>query len=207
MARKVQVTNELYDLSYRHLAAAGIDLRPLGLPAVPPIEADPRARLLARVDLFAVLPRDELQKLAGRMSRHEYEPGEVVLAAGSVTDCLTIVESGVLSVMVDGSEGKVEVARLGPGEAIGESGVLAGLPVRATITTITRAVTWQLDKTDLTPLLKSQPALARQMCQMLSQRQDRLGKLGAVAPPAGDTQHTIFQWLWDGMRKLHDLAT
>lgn len=209
MGKKLAVTNELYDLCYRHLEAAGIALRPLaaGYASAPAVaqETDPRISLLRRVEIFAALTGDELKHLAPLLTRRGYDRGDTVVKPDNVLDHLTIVDSGVLSVVAEDASGPVELMRLGPGDAIGEAGLLAGMPASVTISALTAASVYQLKKDDLTPLLKDQPDVARLMCQMLSRRQDTLGKLGTPAPVA-QSEQSIFQWLWDGMRKLHDLT-
>jgi small-conductance mechanosensitive channel len=208
IAKKISVTNEIYDLCHRHLAAAGIDLWPLGVPRPPRHDiADNRQRLLSQVQIFHALQSEELAALSKRLSRHEYEADQVVVASGTVTDYLMIVESGVVSVVTDGPSGPVESTRLGPGDAIGEAGVLAGLPVQVQVTALTRAVIYQLDKADLTPLLKSRPDIGQQMCQLLSQRQDSLRKLSVEVPMPATGEWTVLDWLREGMRKLHELTT
>jgi small-conductance mechanosensitive channel len=210
MSKKLAVTNELYDLCYRQLEAAGVPLRPLGagyaqpLPA-PAQETDPRMNLLRRVEIFAALTQDELKRLAPLLSRRDYERGDTVVTPDKVLDHLTIVDSGVLSVVAEDASGAVEVSRLGPGDALGEAGLLAGMPARVTISALTASTVFQLDKDDLTPLLKDKPDVARLMCQMLSRRSDTLNRLGTPTPVA-QSEQSVFQWLWDGMRKLHDLT-
>ena len=208
IGKSVVVTNQLYDLCHRHLAAAGIELWPLSVPRPPRHDAvDSRQRLLSHVELFRALKGEEIEALAKRLSRHEYEADQVIVKSEEVTDYLMIVESGVISVMVEGPSGPVESARLGPGDSIGEAGVLAGLPVQAQVTALTRAVIYRLDKTDLTPLLKSRPEVGQQMCHLLSQRQDSLRKLNTEIPVPVGTEHTLLDWLRAGMHKLHDLTT
>ncbi|MEM5345454.1 mechanosensitive ion channel family protein [Paraburkholderia azotifigens] len=210
MSKKLAVTNELYDLCYRQLAAACVPLRPLGVgypqpsPA-PAQETDPRISLLRRVEIFAALTQDELKRLAPLLSRRDYERGDTVVTPDKVLDELTIVDSGVLSVVAEDASGPVEVTRLGPGDALGEAGLLAGMPARVTISALTASTVFQLNKDDLTPLLKDKPDVARLMCQMLSRRSDTLNKLGTPTPVA-QSEQSVFQWLWDGMRKLHDLT-
>jgi small-conductance mechanosensitive channel/CRP-like cAMP-binding protein len=208
MGKSVVVTNQLYDLCHRHLTAAGIELWPLSVPRPPRHDAaDSRQRLLSQVDLFGALKGEEIEALSGRLSRHEYEANQVVVKSDEVMDYLMIVESGVLSVMVTGLSGPVESARLGPGDSIGEAGVLAGLPVQAQVTALTRALIYRLDKADLTPLLKNRPEIGQQMCQLLSQQQDSLRQLNTGIPVPVGTEHTLLDWLRDGMRKLHELTT
>jgi hypothetical protein len=208
MGKKLAVTNELYDLCYRQLAAAGVELRPLGAAYAPQAamtQTELRVGLLRRVDLFAALTQEELQRLAPMLSRQPYERGETMMKPETVPDSLTIVDSGVLSVVIEDASGPVEVARLGPGDTLGEMGLLAGMPARVTISALTKTVVYQLKKDDLTPLLKAQPDVAKLMCQMLARREDALGKLSTPAPVA-HTEQSVFQWLVEGMKKLHDLT-
>ena len=208
MTKTLAVTNELYDLCYRHLEAAGVEMRPLGSPAgrersAAPVDA--RIRLLRRVDLFAALSPDELAQLASHLSRHDYEPGKVLITPDTVPDNLSIVDSGVLSAVAQEEAGKVEIGRLGPGDSVGEGGLLAGLPVRVQITTLTDAVIYCLQKDDLTPVLKNNPHVAKLMCEVLSRRQQTLDKIGAQAA-AVHSEQSFFQRLLDSVRKLHGLT-
>ena len=56
-------------------------------------------------------------------------------------------------------------------------------------------------------LLKSRPDVGQEMCHLLSQRQDSLRKLNTEVPVPAGTEHTVLDWLREGMRKLHDLTT
>ncbi|MGF6776621.1 mechanosensitive ion channel domain-containing protein [Paraburkholderia sp. GAS334] len=207
MARKTQATNELYDLCYRHLYAAGVELRPLGVPAQPRRDVDRRQQLLSQVRLFHALGGDEVKALSTRMSRHEYEPGQVIVSSDAQTDYLLVVESGVVKVEDAPGSGTSPATRLGPGDAIGEAGVLAGLPIRATLTALTTAALYRLDKVDLTPVLKSRPEIGQQMCHVLSGQQDALRKLENEPSAPAETGWALTNWLRDGMRRLHDLTT
>ncbi|MDR5760837.1 mechanosensitive ion channel family protein [Caballeronia sp. LZ035] len=202
--KKVAVINELYDLCYRHLAAAGVELRSLGATSPNVADADVRVKILRRFELFAPLAADELAQLAPRLSRHEYDAGEVVMTPETVPDSLIIVDTGVLDVMaLEGAE-QVGVGRLGPGDAIGETGLLAGHAARVTVTALTNTAVYRLQKDDLTPVLKANPEVAKLMCRQLSRRQKALDALGTPTP-AAHSEQSIFEWLVDGVRKLHDL--
>jgi small-conductance mechanosensitive channel/CRP-like cAMP-binding protein len=212
-SKKVEATNALFDLAHRHLAAARIDLRPLGV-AAPPIDetVDRRETLLSKVELFDVLDHEDIQQLAGRMSRHEYETGHTIVTASEVSECLVIIAFGVLSAaFVRKHPGQpdetVEIGRLGPGDAFGEAGVLSGMPMTVNVTAMTRVVVYRLDKADLTPLLKQRPELGQSMCRMLSRRQDYSRTFIHDDVPATRTESGLFQWLLAGMRRLHDLTT
>jgi small-conductance mechanosensitive channel/CRP-like cAMP-binding protein len=211
-SKKLEASNALFDLAYRHLAAARIDLRPLGVPALPLDEQlDRRARLLSKVEMFDALDRDEIQQLASRLSRHEYEPLQVIVSANEVSKSLLIIASGVLSVTLSRTspgqpDEKLEIARLGPGEAFGESGVLSGVPMTVDITAMTQVVVYRLEKEELTPLLKKRPELGQSMCRLLSRRQDYTQKFFHDDVQAVKTESGLFQWLRDGMQRLHELT-
>lgn len=207
MARKLAVSNELYDLCYRHLTAAGIDLHPLGVtgPARDPVE--PRERLLRRIDLFAALDNDDIKRLAARLTRQEFDVGQVLMDKDTVPDALSIVDSGVLSATAEEPGGHVEVGRLGPGDAVGEAGLLAGLPAKVRIAALRKSVVYQLKKDDLTPILKNNPEVAKRMCRLLSSRQETLGKLATEVPQSVVSEQSAFQWLLDKVRALHSLTS
>jgi CRP-like cAMP-binding protein len=212
IARTGEATNELFDLAYRHLAAAQIILRSLTVPpALAAEHAEQRSSLLSKVQMFDVLDSDEVHQLASRLSRHEYEAAETIVTADQVIDYLLIVASGVLSVTVHRANPvqpneKIEIARLGPEDSFGESGVLSGVPMSVDITAMTQAVLYRLDKQDLGPLLKKRPELGHSMCRLLSQRQDYTRTFIHEEAHDVKTESGLFQWLWEGMRRLHELT-
>ncbi|MFM0337006.1 mechanosensitive ion channel domain-containing protein [Paraburkholderia fungorum] len=206
LARKRPVSNDLYDLCYRHLAAAGIDLHPLGVTGPSRSLTDSRERLLRNVDLFTALEDDDIRQLAARLKRRDLDRGQVLTATDTAPHTLSIVDSGVLSVTADETSGQVEVTRLGPGDAIGEAGLLAGLSSKVQITALTRCAAYQLHKDDLTPILQNNPEVAERMCRMLSQQDTTLGKLSSEVPQSPASEQSTFQWLLEQVRKLHSLT-
>ncbi|BBU32728.1 hypothetical protein BTHE68_64620 (plasmid) [Burkholderia sp. THE68] len=205
MNQKLAVSSELFDLCYRHLASADVALRALGVPAPALTSRDEKEALLKRVSLFDSLSGEEVTRLAKCLSRHEYQEKHEILAPDTVPDSLSIVHSGVLSVSLVESAGSREIARIGPGEAFGEAGLLAGLSMHVSIATLTPSVLFQLGKDDMTSFLKDHPEVAKQMCQLLAYRQDKLGKLVAPMPDEQKKGHTLFQWLLATVWNRHSL--
>jgi CRP-like cAMP-binding protein len=157
------------------------------------------------VSLFESLTAEEVARLAKRLSRHEYEVDQRVLAVDKVPDCLFIIHSGVMSVTLREASGEREIGRAGPGEAFGEEGLLAGLPMHVSITTLTASVVFQLDKDDMTSFLKEHPEVAKQLCQLLARRQDELGQMTTPIPTEHKTGPSLFQWFFGKVRNLHSL--
>ncbi|KDR34128.1 MULTISPECIES: mechanosensitive ion channel family protein [Caballeronia] len=205
MNKKLAVCNELFDLCYRHLTAAGVAWRALGVAAPALASRDEKEALLRRVDLFDSLSGEEITRLAKRLSRHEYQANHQILAPDTVPDSLSIVHSGVLSVAVVEAAGAREVARIGPGEAFGEAGLLAGIAMQVSISTLTPSVLFQLAKDDMTSFLKDHPEVAKQMCELLAYRQDKLGKLATPMPAEHEQGHSLFQWLIGKVWNAHSL--
>ncbi|REE19541.1 small-conductance mechanosensitive channel [Paraburkholderia sp. BL27I4N3] len=205
MSKKLSASNELFDLCYRHLAASGVALRALGMPAPIATAHDAKEALLKRVNLFESLTSDEVTRLAARLSRHEYQANQQVLASETVPDSLSIVHSGVLAVTYAESSGAREIARIGPDETFGETGLLAGLPMHVSIATLTPCLLYQVSKEDMTSFLKEHPQVAKQMCQLLAYRQNAISKLMTPIPAEQETDHSVFQWLFDKVRQLHSL--
>lgn len=187
------------------LGLARVPLRALGVPAPAAEAGDARLALLKRVSLFESLDAAEVAQLAKRLSRHEYRANQEILAPDTVPDSLAIVYTGVLSVVFREASGERELARVGPGEAFGEAGLLAGLPMRVSITTLTPAVLFQLGKDDMSAFLKAHPEVAEKLCQLLAYRQDKLGKLTAALPAEQEHGHSLFDWLFGKMRHVHSL--
>ncbi|RQV10188.1 mechanosensitive ion channel protein MscS [Burkholderia cenocepacia] len=212
LQKKTTVRNALYDLAHRHLAAAGVAWRPLVGPA--PVsassstsQADPVSRrllLLRAVELFARVDDDDLAVLADALVSRSFGKGDVIYASNSASRVLTIVESGVAAVFVPGASGDVEVRRMAPGDAIGQSVVLAGTRLHATVHAVTAMTVHQLRSEDLSALIGRKPALGRLMCESLT---DHIATEERMMIPPVEKAHAGFSligWLEKEMKRLHD---
>ncbi|MFM0624465.1 hypothetical protein [Paraburkholderia xenovorans] len=57
----------------------------------------------------------------------------------------------------------------------------------------------------MTAFLKDHPAVAKQLGQQLAYRQDALGKLTTQTSVEQENGRSLFQWLFDKVRRLHEL--
>ncbi|MBP0610455.1 MULTISPECIES: mechanosensitive ion channel family protein [Burkholderia] len=212
LQKKTTVRNALYDLAHRHLAAAGVVWRPLVGPA--PVSASSstsqadsvsrRLLLLRAVELFARVDDDDLAVLADALVSRSFGKGDVIYASNSESRVLTIVESGVAAVFVPGASGDVEVRRMAPGDAIGQSVVLAGTRLHATVHAVTAMTVHQLRSEDLSALIGRKPALGRLMCESLT---DHIATEERMMIPPVEKAHAGFSligWLEKEMKRLHD---
>ncbi|MDF3084267.1 mechanosensitive ion channel family protein [Burkholderia sola] len=212
LQKKPTVRNALYDLAHRHLAAAGVVWRPLAgaAPACASSSTSQghpvsrRLLLLRAVELFACVDDDDLAVLADALVSRSFGKGDVIYASNAESRVLTIVESGVAAVFVPGASGDVEVRRMAPGDAIGQSVVLAGTRLHATVHAVTAMTVHQLRSEDLSALIGRKPALGRLMCESLT---DHIATEERVMIPPVEKAHAGFSligWLEKEMKRLHD---
>ncbi|AOK36814.1 mechanosensitive ion channel family protein [Burkholderia cenocepacia] len=210
LQKKITVRNALYDLAHRHLAAAGVAWRPLAGSAPASVSTSlgqpvsRRLLLLRAVELFARVDDDDLAVLADALVARSFGKGDVIYASNAESRVLTIVESGVAAVFVPGVSGDVEVRRMAPGDAIGQSVVLAGTRLHATVHAVTAMTVHQLRSEDLSALIARKPALGRLMCESLT---DHIATEERVMIPPVEKAHAGFSligWLEKEMKRLHD---
>ena len=204
----------MFDLIFRHLAAAGIDLAAAQNQSAGQSVADQASReaksgperLLELVAIFASLTAEERKAIAAKLKRKSYDRGETAVEPGTVLHSLFIVESGVLSFTREESEGEIELLRLGPGDHYGEIGMLTGAPATAKITALIPTTVYELANDDLSPILQARPEVSQGLCRALAQRQ-AAGQLVASAELAeGVPANRLTTWFSERLHRLHDMA-
>jgi MFS family permease len=92
--------------------------------------------LLRRVPFLSALQPYELERLAQRAAWVDVAPGSAVITQGEIGDCFYVVDSGELSVAVDGV---VRHHRMAPGDGFGEIALLHEVPRTASIRALSRS--------------------------------------------------------------------
>lgn len=125
-----------------------------------------RAARLAQVELFRQFDRKSLEALARVAQELRLEKGSVLCEQGRVaSECWVVVE-GEAEVEIGGDR---LVGVIGPGESIGEMGLLDHLPRSATVRARTEMVTYRIDGHDFDGVLAASP-LSRALLELLSRR-------------------------------------
>lgn len=75
---------------------------------------------ITKFELFSELPEEQLEKLAGTVNEWSKDAGETLIKAGGSSHQLFAIEEGKVDVCEHGEP----VATVGPGEVVGEMGVL-----------------------------------------------------------------------------------
>jgi small-conductance mechanosensitive channel/CRP-like cAMP-binding protein len=214
LAHATNAQNELLDLIYRHVAAAGIDLvsvdQPLAL--VPRTDTSLNAascpeRALELVAIFAALTPDERQSLAAKMKQKTIDKGEILLEPGVVLQSLFVIGTGVLSLthVVAGNE--IESRRLGPGDHFGEIGLLTGAPTAARIAALVPTTVYELTKDDLAPILEARATVAQELGRELARTQAACQLMASPEMRDAVPLNRVAGWFADRLHKLFDLAS
>jgi small-conductance mechanosensitive channel/CRP-like cAMP-binding protein len=134
-----------------------------------------RVALLRNIDLFGMLSIEETQKLAARLKRERFGPGEVILRQGEGGTTLFIVAHGRIRILVSGQSGSsMEVATLEERDFFGEMSLLTGEPRAATAIAVNQTDCWIVEQADLQDLLDQRPELAADFATVLTERRTGL---------------------------------
>ena len=206
-----QAQNEWFDLVYRHLAAAAIDLASpesastLVSAAARPAQSQAE-RVVDWVEIFAPLTPTERGAIAAKLQRHTYDKGERLLEPGMLPQSLFVVGSGVLSFSRRNGDFDVEVLRLGPGDHFGEIGVLTDKPSTATIVALTPVTLYELAKMDLGRIVEARPEVAHELAGAIARRQAAGLTVGPAEVDDGVPPHRLTTWFTTRLQRLYDIS-
>ena len=94
----------------------------------------PNLSIIKQTPLFKELSEEALAFLDGHAIARTFQADEVVAAEGSLGDCMFIIKSGALDVVLSrGAPGMVKIARLSPGDFVGEISLIDSQPRSASI--------------------------------------------------------------------------
>jgi small-conductance mechanosensitive channel/CRP-like cAMP-binding protein len=214
LASATRAQNQLFDLIFRHLAAAGIDLATTQNQTGWSVEDQATQasktrpeRLLELVEIFGSLTLDERKTIVTKLKQKSYDQGEILVEPGALLHSLFIVGTGVLSFTREESVGEIELLRLGPGDHYGEIGMLTGAPSTARITALIPTTVYELANDDLSPILQARPEVGQGLCRALAQRQ-AAGQLVASTELAETVPaNRLTTWFSERLHRLYDMAS
>ncbi|AKJ99375.1 mechanosensitive ion channel protein MscS [Pseudomonas chlororaphis] len=193
MGQKRDVRNQLYDLAFRHLRASGISLLSTTESASASAFSRPRA-LLESSSIFSTLRQEEKDTFSQNMTLQTFRPGDMILPAGEVSDHLLIIESGVVSVTLVRNGLTLEGGRMGPGEVIGEAGIVAEQATLANFSAKTFCSLYRIENTYLKPCLEARRDISDAMKNLLDVRIHLAENLTREAPKP-IAKKRFLQWL------------
>lgn len=135
-------------------------------------ETERMLRILRAIGPFRYLPSSRLAPLAERGRLATFEPGTDLVRQDEVADRIYVIASG--QVRVGQSHPHLTeplvLAELGPGEVIGEMGVLSGRPCSATVTAVEPTEALELSAAELPQALRLVPEVSDILIRILGRR-------------------------------------
>ncbi|AHZ68479.1 MULTISPECIES: mechanosensitive ion channel domain-containing protein [Pseudomonas] len=193
MDQKRMVRNLLFDLAYRHLQASGVSLLSSVESNAPAVLSRPRA-LLDSSNIFSTLRQEEKDTFSQNMTLQTFRAGDMILPAGEVSDHLFIIESGVVSVQLSRGGVKFESGRMGPGEVIGEGGILSDTALPAEFSAKTACSLYRIEKDYLKPCLDARHDISEAMTALLDFRLHKAQALTQEVPKVVEKKGFL-RWL------------
>ena len=141
-------------------------------------ETERRLAALKGVDVFQVLTENERTILAGRLKPAPFAGGEMMTRQGAVADWLYIIYQGGVDVrLYSGASDNYRVVKtLGPGDFLGEMGLLTGEPRTATAVAAGEVGCYRLDREGFRGVLASRPEIAESIAATLARRRVELAE-------------------------------
>jgi small-conductance mechanosensitive channel/CRP-like cAMP-binding protein len=133
-----------------------------------------RVAALRGVDLLSLLTDEEFSTLAERLKTAPFAPGETLTRQGATGHWLYIIAKGQAEVQLRGEGGAEKVARLKPGDFMGEMALLTGEPRSATVVAVDNVECYRLDRDGFRDIVASRPELAEGISKMLVARREAL---------------------------------
>jgi CRP-like cAMP-binding protein len=128
--------------------------------------ATPTLDLIRGVPLFSGLDDRLLARLAGEFFEKTFSPGETIATEGESGKTFVVIESGAVTVAVQGKD----VGRLGPGQAFGEMALIDKSARSATVTAEIETHCFLLPIWSFRPIVEEHPEMAWSLLESLAQR-------------------------------------
>jgi CRP/FNR family cyclic AMP-dependent transcriptional regulator len=126
------------------------------------------AARLERIEVFSALPREDLELLASRAQEASADDGDVVVEAGAFSDQLLAIEEGKVEVRRDDET----IATLGPGDVVGETGVVRRALRNATVVAASPLRAVVIAQSDIKQIRKRQPEFDERLQSLMRERTD-----------------------------------
>jgi CRP-like cAMP-binding protein len=127
------------------------------------------AARLRRIPPFADLPDADLRLIAALASEVSVPAGKVLVREGDWSYEMLAIEEGTAEVLRGGRR----IAELGPGDVIGEMGVMDSAPRSATVSATSSMLLVTLDRWDVKKLVRQAPTAVEQLRALVEKRRRR----------------------------------
>lgn len=127
-------------------------------------------------DLFVGLPEQAVAKILGRMSRRRLDTDQYLCRQGEPGDSLFLIVEGLVEVWLERDGDRELIARLRPGDAVGEMSLFTGEARAASVVAAVPTEVLELDARTCAEVVAEHPGVLRNVAMMLVERQKRTNK-------------------------------
>jgi CRP/FNR family cyclic AMP-dependent transcriptional regulator len=121
---------------------------------------------LKRVPLFADVPEESLKKIAPFTDVDEFAEGRPLMQEGGYSNDFFVIEEGTAKVEREGEH----LADVGPGDVVGEEGLLERSQRSATVTATSTVRVIKIEHWELSRMKKSMPEVVDRLRQLIDER-------------------------------------
>jgi CRP/FNR family cyclic AMP-dependent transcriptional regulator len=133
--------------------------------------ANSKLSVLRKHPMFADLEPEALDQLCRYAKHTTLKRGATIVSKGDPGNSLIVVVSGTVKISISSADGRSAILNLiGPGEIFGEVALLDGLARTADAIANTNCEIYVIDRRDFIPFVRSQPALAMKLIELLCTR-------------------------------------
>jgi len=127
---------------------------------------------LAHARLFRGLPPDALERLRASGQMRTFPPGALLLRQGDPSESLHVILSGRVRVefAAHGQTSTLALREIGPGEVVGEMGLLEGAPRSASVLAIEQTTTLELGLAAVVLLITQHAPAAAALLRSMGER-------------------------------------
>jgi len=181
--------DKVFDSLLKHLHTAGIALAyprtDVYTSRMPARQFDSHSNrdlraLLENMEIFRPLDSVDLEDVVKAMERQKLAEGQVLFRQDDTGDSLFVLIEGLLDVRVNTDGQEKRIARILPGECLGEMSLLTGEKRSATISAATESVVYKIGKQPISFIMERRPALLESLSEILARRRVTHGLEGAA---------------------------
>ena len=134
------------------------------------VKLDDTRNLLSYIQLFEGMTPVQLDWVAQRAHRRNFEAGRNVMTIEQPGEALYIILHGTVKIHVEQGERDVILAILGAGDLLGEMSLIDSIGRSASAVTLETSLMLWMDKTTFSYMLDNFPPVARNLVKILSAR-------------------------------------
>jgi cAMP-dependent protein kinase regulator len=128
----------------------------------------------------------EREGLVSRFETRTYEPGDLLIGKGETAAGLHMIASGEVEVSTQEGGERLVIAKLGPGEVVGEVALILRRPSMADVVAVHPSVTLFLSAAGFQEILRAHPTLLAQLYELAIKRDEETSSVVAQEAQTAD---------------------